>query len=224
MEDICMGKSGDARVSLEEILNAVTHGVGAFLALIGLGILSAAAYINGGTWHLVSFIIYGLSLVLLYSASTLYHSFTNEKIKDLFKFFDHAAIYVLIAGNYTPFTLIPLHGTMGWTIFSIIWGLAVAGIVFKIFFVKRFKLLSTLCYLFMGWFSVVMIKPLLAALPIEGIYWLVGGGIFYTVGAIFYLAHKIPYNHTIWHLFVMAGSIAHFVVVLKYVLPIPVNG
>lgn len=211
-----------ARTNLEEILNAVTHGVGAFFALIGLGVLTAAAYINGGAWHLLSFSIYGISLVLLYLSSTLYHSFSNERTKYILKIVDHAAIYVLIAGNYTPFTLIPLHGTMGWTIFSIIWGLAIIGIVFKVFFVKRFKILSTLTYLLMGWFAVVMIKPLLAALPIEGIYWLIAGGLCYTVGAVFYLAHKIPYNHAIWHLFVLAGSIAHYVAVLRYVLPIPV--
>ncbi len=209
---------------LEEILNAVTHGVGTLLAIIGLSVLTAAAYINGGVLHLVSSIVYGISLVLLYLASTLYHSFsfTDEKIKSVLKFFDHAAIYVLIAGNYTPFTLIPLHGTIGWTIFSIIWGLALIGIVFKIFFVKRFKVFSTLCYLLMGWLSVVMIKPLLATLPIAGIYWLIVGGVFYTVGAIFYLARRIPYNHAIWHLFVLAGSICHFIAVFNYVLPIPV--
>ncbi|MDD4601932.1 MAG: hemolysin III family protein [Negativicutes bacterium] len=210
-------------VNLEEILNAVTHGVGALLALIGLGILTASAYISGGVWHQVSFTIYGISLVLLYLASTLYHSFTNERKKYILKIFDHAAIYVLIAGNYTPFTLVPLHGTMGWTIFSIIWGLAIIGIVFKVFFVKRFKVFSTLTYLLMGWLAAVMIKPLLGTLPIEGIYWLIAGGVFYTVGAIFYLARRIPYNHAIWHLFVLAGSIAHYVAVLKYVLPIPVT-
>lgn len=211
------------RINLEEILNAVTHGVGSLLALIGLGILTAAAYLNGGVWHVVSFSIYGVSLVLLYGASTLYHSFTNEKLKYIFKVLDHSAIYVLIAGNYTPFTLIPLHGTFGWTIFGIIWGLAGTGIVFQAFFVKRFKVFATLCYLFMGWLAVVMIKPLLAAVPIEGIYWLLAGGLFYTVGALFYLAHKIPYHHAIWHVFVLAGSITHFITVLKYVLPIPVQ-
>lgn len=214
----------DSGIYLEEILNAVTHGVGTLLAIIALSVLTTAAYLNGGVWHLVSFIIYGVSLVLLYLASTLYHSFSNEKVKSVFKFFDHAAIYVLIAGNYTPFTLIPLHGALGWTIFGVIWGLALIGIIFKFFFVKRFKIFSTLCYLLMGWLSVVMIKPLLATLPVEGIYWLVVGGVFYTVGAIFYLARKLPYNHTIWHLFVLAGSISHFIVVFKYVLPIPVQG
>jgi len=157
----------------------------------------------------------------LYLASTLYHSFTNEKLKSIFKFIDHAAIYVLIAGNYTPFTLIPLHGEVGWTIFGIVWSLAAAGIVFQIFCVKKFKVLGTLCYLAMGWFAVVMIRPLLGLLPIEAIYWMIAGGVFYTVGAVFYLVKKIPYNHAIWHLFVLAGSIAHFVAIFKFVLPLP---
>ena len=209
-----------ARLSLEEILNAVTHGVGtamAVVALVGMLLL----YYDEGTWHVTSCIIYGISLILLYLASTLYHSFTNEKLKSIFKFIDHAAIYVLIAGNYTPFTLIPLHGEVGWTIFGIVWSLAAAGIVFQIFCVKKFKVLGTLCYLAMGWFAVVMIRPLLGLLPIEAIYWMIAGGVFYTVGAVFYLVKKIPYNHAIWHLFVLAGSIAHFVAIFKFVLPLP---
>jgi len=209
-----------ARLSLEEILNAVTHGVGtamAVVALVGMLLL----YYDEGTWHVTSCIIYGISLILLYLASTLYHSFTNEKLKSIFKFIDHAAIYILIAGNYTPFTLIPLHGEVGWTIFGIVWSLAAAGIVFQIFCVKKFKLLGTLCYLAMGWFAVVMIRPLLGLLPIEAIYWMIAGGVFYTVGAVFYLVKKIPYNHAIWHLFVLAGSIAHFVAIFKFVLPLP---
>jgi len=209
-----------ARLSLEEILNAVTHGVGtamAVVALVGMLLL----YYDEGTWHVTSCIIYGISLILLYLASTLYHSFTNEKLKSIFKFIDHAAIYILIAGNYTPFTLIPLHGEVGWTIFGIVWSLAAAGIVFQIFCVKKFKVLGTLCYLAMGWFAVVMIRPLLGLLPIEAIYWMIAGGVFYTVGAVFYLVKKIPYNHAIWHLFVLAGSIAHFVAIFKFVLPLP---
>ncbi len=209
-----------ARLSLEEILNAVTHGVGtamAVVALVGMLVL----YYDEGTWHVTSCIIYGISLILLYLASTLYHSFTNEKLKSIFKFIDHAAIYILIAGNYTPFTLIPLHGEVGWTIFGIVWSLAAAGIVFQIFCVKKFKILGTLCYLAMGWFAVVMIRPLLGLLPIEAIYWMIAGGVFYTVGAVFYLVKKIPYNHAIWHLFVLAGSIAHFVAIFKFVLPLP---
>lgn len=207
---------------MEERLNAVTHGVGALLALAGLSILILSSHFYGGIWHLVSSSIYGTSLVLLYLASTLYHSFTNEKIKYIFKIIDHAAIYLLIAGTYTPFTLVLLHGNLGWTVFGVIWGLAFIGIVFQIFFVKRFKILSTICYIIMGWFMIICIKPLVAVLPTMGICWLIIGGLFYTVGALFYLYRWFPYNHMVWHLFVLAGSASHYISVLWYVLPIPV--
>lgn len=216
-----MNQDRASALNLEEILNAVTHGIGTILAIIALCVM-VVLYNDVSEWHLMSGAIYGGSLVLLYLASTLYHSFTNEKLKSLFKFFDHAAIYILIAGNYTPFTLIPLHGSFGWTIFTVIWSLAAIGILFKVFFVKRFKILSTICYLVMGWFAVFMIQPLIAALSIEAIYWLIGGGLFYTVGAAFYLIKRIPYNHAIWHLFVLAGSAAHFIAVVNYVLPMHV--
>ncbi len=209
-----------ARISLEEILNAVTHGIGAALsvaALVGMLI----HYANGGVWHLTSCLIYGISLILLYLASTLYHSFTNIRLKAIFKFIDHASIYVLIAGNYTPFALIPLHGSLGWTIFGVVWGLAALGIVFQIFFVKRFRVLGTLCYLGMGWFAVVMVRPLLELLPVEAVYWLFIGGVLYTVGAVFYLAKRLPYSHVVWHVFVLAGSAAHFWSIFRYVLPEP---
>lgn len=209
------------RVTVEEVVSAVTHGFGAVLAVAAL-IAMLYAYNSGGTWHIMSCAIYGGSMVLLYLASTLYHSFTNQKLKAVFKFIDHAAIYVLIAGNYTPFALIPLHGEFGWTIFYIIWCVAAAGIVFQVFCVKKFKILATLCYIAMGWFAVVMIKPLLLTVPVETIYWLIGGGVLYTVGAVFYLMSKIPYHHAIWHLFVLAGSAAHFVAIAKYVLPLPI--
>lgn len=202
---------------MEEKLNALTHGVGAILALCGLISLTLVAQAQGDIWQLVSFSIYGTSLVLLYLASTLYHSFTNDKAKYICKIFDHAAIYLLIAGTYTPFTLVSLHGTLGWTVFGTIWGLAAVGIVFQVFFVKRFKLFSTLCYALMGWLIVLVIKPLMAVLPVMGLYWLIAGGLFYTVGAIFYLIKQIPYNHTVWHLFVLAGSSAHFIAVFRYV-------
>lgn len=210
-----------ARWKIEEVLNAVTHGIGTVLAVIAL-LVMLWLYNDGGMWHVVSCAIYGGSLVLLYLASTLYHSFTNEKLKLLFKFFDHAAIYILIAGNYTPFALIPLHGSFGWTIFSVIWIMAATGIIFQIFCVQKFRIFATICYLVMGWFAVVMIQPLMETLPIEAIYWLLVGGIFYTVGAVFYLVKKIPYNHAIWHLFVLAGSAAHFVAIACFVLPMPI--
>lgn len=205
----------------EEFFNALTHGFGTVLAVAALCAM-LVYYGGGGVWHLASCLVYGVSLVLLYLASTLYHSFKGEKLKLRFKFLDHAAIYVLIAGNYTPFALIPLHGSFGWTVFGIVWALATAGIVFKAFFVKRFKVLSTICYLAMGWFAIVIIGPLMDALEPQAIVWMLVGGAFYTVGAAFYLLKRIPYNHAIWHLFVLAGSAAHFVAVVKFVLPLPV--
>ncbi|VBB05151.1 hly-iii [Lucifera butyrica] len=207
---------------MEELWNAITHGIGAVLALAGLVVLVVSASFYGNVWHIVSFSIYGATLLLLYLASTLYHSFQKEKVKYVFKIIDHSAIYLFIAGTYTPFTLVLLHGVWGWSIFATIWALAVAGIVFKIFFVKKFKILSTLCYVGMGWFVLIAVKPLIASLPTVGLYWLVLGGLFYTVGTVFYLWRRLPYHHTVWHLFVMAGSAAHFIVVLLYVLPVPV--
>ena len=209
-----------ARWRLEEILNAVTHGIGTALAVAALTAM-LLLYYNDGVYHLTSCLIYGGSLILLYLASTLYHSFSNERVKAVFKFIDHAAIYVVIAGSYTPFTLLALPGSFGWKIFCLVWLLACAGIVFQLFCVKRFRMLGTFCYLAMGWFAVVMIGPLLETLPLEAVYWLVLGGGFYTVGALFYLIRKIPYNHAIWHLFVLAGSAAHFVAVFRFVLPMP---
>lgn len=206
---------------MEETINAVTHGIGAALASIGLVCLIVFAYSYGDVWHIISFSIYGASLVLLYLASTLYHSFTNERKKYIFKIFDHAAIYLLIAGTYTPFTLVTLRGTLGWSVFGIIWGLAAIGIIFQLFFVKRFKVMSTICYILMGWLIIFAIKPLIAALPVYGLLWLIIGGVFYTSGTVFYLWRKIPYNHAIWHVFVLAGSISHFISVFFYVLPNP---
>ena len=208
---------------MEEVMNAVTHGIGTLLAVAGLVLLTVFACQRGEIWHIVSFSIYGTTLVLLYLASTLYHSFTNERVKHIFKILDHSAIYLLIAGTYTPFTLVPLHGVLGWTVFGLVWGLAILGIVLKVFFVGRFKFISTMCYLLMGWFIVIAIKPLIATVAPEGIMWLVIGGLFYTLGSVFYLWKKIPYNHAIWHLFVLAGSISHFIAVFFYVLPIRLN-
>jgi hemolysin III len=208
---------------MEEVMNAVTHGIGTLLAVAGLVLLTVLAYLHGDIWHIVSFSIYGTTLVLLYLASTLYHSFTNEKIKRIFKILDHSAIYLLIAGTYTPFTLVPLHGVLGWTVFGVVWGLAVIGIVLKVFFAGRFNIVSTLCYLGMGWFIIFAIKPLIATVPALGMTWLLVGGLFYTLGSIFYLWKRIPFNHAIWHLFVLAGSISHFIAVFFYILPVPLR-
>ncbi len=205
---------------MEEVMNAVTHGIGTLLAIVGLVMLTVFAYLYGEIWHILSFSIYGISLVLLYLASTLYHSFTDERLKYRFKILDHSAIYLLIAGTYTPFTLVPLHGELGWTVFSIVWGLAIVGIILKVFFVGRFKVISTMCYILMGWLILLAIKPLIATVETSGVMWLIIGGLFYTFGTVFYLWNRLPYNHAIWHLFVLAGSISHFIAVFFYVLPI----
>lgn len=208
---------------MEEKLNAITHGVGAALALVGLVVLTAAASIHGTAWHIVSFSVFGTTLLLLYTASTLYHSARGRRLKRLFQRLDHTSIYLLIAGTYTPFALVALHGALGWTVFGIIWLLAVGGIVVEAFSRNRHEVLVTSFYLLMGWLSLFTIKPLVAALPGAAIAWLVVGGVLYSVGAVIYLLERIPYNHAVWHLFVLGGSAAHFVAVLFYVLPMTVR-
>jgi len=204
---------------MEEKLNAVTHGVGAGLAVIALVALLVSVHAAGDIWCVTSAVMYGVSLVVLYLASTLYHSFSGRKVKQVLQIIDHSAIYVLIAGTYTPFLLILLRGTLGWIMFGVIWGLAVVGILFKTVFTQRFEILSTVGYLLMGWLIVFLGKPLVMALPTPGLIWLVAGGLFYSLGSVFYLARRLPFHHAIWHLFVIAGSAAHFVTVYFYVLP-----
>ncbi len=203
----------------EELANAITHGLGALLSIAGLVLLVVFASLDGNAWHIVSFSIFGTCLVLLYTASTLYHSFRSTRVKHVLRIMDHSAIYLLIAGTYTPFTLTLLRGGWGWSMFGVIWGLCIAGIVFKVFFIKRFNGLSTLLYLLMGWMIVIAAKPLLEHLPIGGLYWLLAGGAAYSLGTVFYLWEKLPFHHAVWHLFVLAGSICHFFAVLLYLLP-----
>jgi hemolysin III len=204
---------------LEEIFNSVTHGVGALVSIAGLVFLIVFSSIYGQTMHVVSCTIYGTTLVLLYTASTLYHSFQKPSIKHVFKIFDHSCIYVLIAGTYTPFMLVTVQGALGWTIFGIVWGLTILGIIFKAFFVTRFKIVSTIAYILMGWLVILAIKPLFHALPGGGIFWLISGGLAYTIGTIFYAWKKLPFNHAIWHLFVLAGSVCHFFAIMFYIVP-----
>lgn len=203
----------------EESINAWTHGLGALLSLAGLVVLVILASRNGDAWHIVSCSIYGLTLVLLFSSSTLYHSFRNERVKHVLRIVDHAAIFLLIAGTYTPFVLVTLRGGWGWSLFGVVWGLALAGIVFQVFFVSRFRVLQTLIYLLMGWLVVIALKPLLTRVPLPGLLWLLAGGLSYTVGALFYLWKKLPYHHAVWHLFVLAGGVCHYFAILFYVLP-----
>ncbi len=203
----------------EEITHSVTHGVGAALSLVGLILLVVRAAQRGDAVQVVSFSIYGVTLVLLYLASTLYHAFRRPRLKRLFKIFDHAAIYLLIAGTYTPFLLVGLRGAWGWTLLVIIWGLALLGVSFKALFIERFQIPSVILYILMGWLSVVFLKDLAANIPLGGLIWLAAGGVLYTVGVIFYALQKIPYMHVVWHFFVLGGSLCHYLAVLLYLAP-----
>ncbi|MGH1387934.1 PAQR family membrane homeostasis protein TrhA [Kordia sp.] len=203
----------------EEKLNIISHGIGIILGVVALIFLVLHAAQNGTAVHVVSFSIYGFSIILLYLASTLYHKATKPLIRNKLRIFDHAAIYVLIAGTYTPFALVTLEGVIGWTIFGLVWGFAIIGITLKLFFTGKFDKLSTLMYVFMGWIIIFAIKPLIENFSSEGLFWLLGGGVFYTIGAVLYSIQKLPLNHAIFHVFVLAGSICHFISVYFYVLP-----
>lgn len=204
----------------EEKLNVLSHGIGLVLSIVALVLLVVYSSLEGGPWHIVSFSIYGVSLIVLYSASTLYHYVQSPKLRHKLNIFDHASIYILIAGTYTPFTLVALNGWVGWTIFGVSWGLALIGVILKLFFIGRFDKISTIAYVLMGWLIVFAIKPLVNNLPLEGLLWLLAGGIFYTVGAVLYSIKSIKYNHAIFHIFVLLGSFSHFMAVFFYVLPI----
>ncbi|MEH7481465.1 hemolysin III family protein [Neobacillus drentensis] len=204
----------------EELANSITHGVGALLSITALVILVVYASLYGTVWHVVSFTIFGVTMFILYMSSTLLHSFPEGKAKDIFEIFDHSSIYFFIAGTYTPFLLIVIKGTLGWSLFGIVWGLAIAGTVFKCFFVKKYLFSSTALYVVMGWLIVFAWKPLVNNLSLEGMTYLAIGGALYTLGAIFYVWRGFKYHHAVWHLFVLAASVAHFFCVLFYVLPI----
>jgi hemolysin III len=204
----------------EEKFNVISHAIGLFLSVTALVLLVVYSSIYGSAWHIVSFSIYGASLIVLYAASTFYHYVQSPKLRHRLNVFDHSAIYVLIAGTYTPFTLVILKGWVGWTIFGVSWGLALAGIILKLFFTGKYDKISTFAYVLMGWLIIFAIKPLVNNLPFEGLMWLLAGGIFYTVGAILYSIKKIKYNHAIFHIFVLLGSFSHFIAVFFYVLPI----
>lgn len=205
------------REKREELASALTHGLGAAAALAGGAVLVTLAAIFGNGWQLGAAIVFGVTLLLLYLASTLYHSFQHPVLKGRLKVFDHCAIYLLIAGTYTPFTLIGLRGPWGWSLFAAIWTLALAGVVFKLFYTGRFKRASTLIYVAMGWLVLVAIKPVLAALDAWTFGWLIAGGVFYTLGTVFYHRESIPYSHAIWHLFCIAGSVCHYISVMAQV-------
>ncbi len=201
------------------LANAITHGIGAALAIAGTIYLIAAAAARGSVVQLASCSVFAGTLVLVYLCSTLYHSLVRTRARHVFHILDHSAIYLLIAGTYTPFCLVTLHGPVGWTLFGVEWSLAVAGVIFKSFAVDRFALASALVYLAQGWFVVVAVVPLLHSLGGHGILWLGAGGLAYTLGIIFFALDRLRYFHALWHLFVLAGSFAHYFAILFYVLP-----
>ena len=205
---------------INEIANSVTHGLGALLAIAALVLLVIFANIYGNVWHLVSFSIYGSTLVILYMSSTLYHSIQIPRIKSILRVIDHSAIYVLIAGTYTPFTLVTLREGQGWVLFGIVWGLAMAGIIYKTFFINRFEVISTLFYPVMGGLIVFFIRDLQSNLALPGVILLAAGGVSYIFGMLFYAARDKLLMHAIWHLFVLGGSVCHFFAILFYVLPL----
>ncbi len=201
----------------EERLNVLTHGFGLLMSLIGVFFLLKKGLSYSGFWQQISFVIYGISMVILYAASTFYHAAKEPKLRRKLNIFDHAAIYILIAGSYTPFCLVVLPEQTGWYMFIFVWLFALTGVILKLFFTGRFDKLSTALYLIMGWQVVFLIKPLVNNLSSEGLIYLIAGGLFYTIGAVFYSIGKIKYNHAIFHVFVLLGSCSHFITIFFYI-------
>jgi hemolysin III len=203
----------------EEFANWITHGVGLTLSLVGAALLITLAILRGTIWHIATVSVYACCLIALYASSTAYHACRSEKIKRIFRIADHSAIYLLIAGTYTPFTLINMRGGWGWTLFATVWTLTLVGILWKVFFLDRYEIVSILLYVAMGWLALIAIKPLLLMVPLGALIWLFAGGSFYSTGLIFFASRRIPFAHAVWHVFVMAGSACHYAAVIWYVLP-----
>jgi hemolysin III len=210
----------ERRVLFEEIANSFTHGIGFILSLAGLAVLIFLAWTKGGRAHIIGCSIYGATLVLVYAASTLYHGVRNPRIKHFFRLFDHAAIYLVIAGTYTPFTLISLRGFWGWTLLVLVWSLALFGIAFKLAFVNRYKGVSMALYLIIGWMAIIAAKPIISSIPLGCLALIMGGAAAYMMGLVFYAWERLPFSHTIWHVFVIVGSVCHYCAVVFYVLPV----
>ncbi|RUR13592.1 hemolysin III family protein [Legionella sp. km772] len=211
-------KLDTVQTRIEEIGNASTHALGALLSIAAIILLSLVSIPQADKVKLISGIVFGSTLLLMYLSSTIYHSISNPKVKHVFRILDHASIYLLIAGSYTPFVLVTLKGSLGWTMFTLIWSLAFAGVLFKLFFVHKFELLSTIIYLVMGWMALLIVKPLYQLLPLGGLAYIVAGGLCYSIGVIFFIWERLKFSHVLWHLFVLAGSICHFLAVLLYVV------
>ncbi len=206
----------------EEMINIVSHGIGFVLSLLALVLLVLRASVHGTAIHIVSFTVFGTSLIVLYLASTLYHASKREKLRARLNVFDHASIFILIAGTYTPYVLVSLSGPWGWTLFGITWGCTVVGVILKLFFIGKYEKLSTIMYVLMGWIIIIAIKPLMVNLPIKGLVLLVVGGLSYTIGAVMFSVKRLKLNHAIFHCFVLIGSICHFMSIFLYVLPVDI--
>jgi len=202
----------------EEKLNVLTHAFGLLMSIIGLPFLVIKSFHFNGFWKPISIVVFGISLVILYAASTFYHASKDPKIRRNLNIFDHAAIYVLIAGTYSPFTIIVLEGSLGWIIFGCTWAFALVGIILKLFYTGRYDKLSTIMYILMGWQIILVINPLIGVFSPEGLRLLFAGGVFYTVGALIYSSKKIKYNHAVFHVFVLLGSTSHYLCVYNYIL------
>ena len=202
----------------ERLFNTITHGIGSVLSIVALVLMVVYASYNSDAWSIVGVSIFGSTLILLYMSSTLYHAFSNGRVKQIFKTLDQSFIYLLIAGTYTPVLLITLRNTLGWTVFGLVWAMAIGGITHRIFFFDKLKKLSLISYILMGWLSLIVFKSLLNAAPAELVVWLLIGGAFYTGGIIFYSWEKLPFNHAIWHLFVLGGSFSHFMGIYLYLV------
>lgn len=210
----------DRQLVIEELANTITHGIGLVFSVAGLAVLLALSISKGSRIHCIAFGIYGATLILVYAASTLYHSIQKAHIKHIFRAADQVAIYLVIAGTYTPFMLINLRGFWGWTLLISVWTLSLFGIFFKVIFLEKYNGVSYALYVIIAWLAIIAIKPIMATVPIGGLEWIFGGGASYMIGLIFFAVNKIPFNHTIWHLFVMLGSGCHYIAVLYYVLPV----
>ena len=213
------GGGAATRLPVEELANCLTHGLGLVLSLAGLVLLVALAWAKGDARHVASVSVYGASLVTLYAASTLYHGARGERAKRLLQVLDHCCIYLLIAGTYTPFSLLMLRGGWGWTLFGLAWGIALGGILFRVVFGTRYRGAAVASYVALGWLCVVAVKPILALVPAGALAWLAAGGVAYTSGVFFFASKRLRHGHAIWHLFVLAGSVCHYLAVVLYVLP-----
>jgi hemolysin III len=215
----CWARGLTRHILADELANTLTHGFGLISSIVGFIILLILAILRGGKWQIVGCAIFGVTLVCLYAASTFYHGISSPRAKRALMIFDHSAIYLLIAGTYTPFLLVNLRGSWGWSLLAVIWSMAVVGILFKLWFADRFPAISVSAYVGMGWLGVIAAHQVSTHVPLTGVVWIILGGLAYTIGVIFYACKRIPHHHLIWHLLVMAGSACHYIAVLCSVFP-----